>query len=61
MLLGGAAAALLGGIDDLFDLRARWQLLAQLGACGRLRSRSGISIDFIANPFGPGIVLLSRP
>src|SRR5204863_1397269 len=26
LLIGGAAAAALGAIDDLFDLRARWQL-----------------------------------
>ena len=26
LFLGGAAAAALGGIDDLFNLRARWQL-----------------------------------
>jgi UDP-GlcNAc:undecaprenyl-phosphate GlcNAc-1-phosphate transferase len=60
LLLGGAAAALLGGIDDLFDLRARWQLLAQL-ALAVAAVLLGISIDFIANPFGPGIVLLSGP
>ena len=60
LLLGGAAAALLGGIDDLFDLRARWQLLAQLGLAVAAVAL-GISIDFIANPFGPGIVLLSGP
>jgi UDP-GlcNAc:undecaprenyl-phosphate/decaprenyl-phosphate GlcNAc-1-phosphate transferase len=60
LLLGGAAAALLGGLDDLLDLRARWQLLAQL-ALAVFAVALGISIDFIANPFGPGIVLLSGP
>ena len=51
MLLGGAVAAGLGAIDDLFDLRARYQLLGQVAlACGAVVL--GISIDFIANPLG---------
>ncbi len=51
LLLGGAVAAGLGAIDDLFDLRARYQLLGQVGlACGAVAL--GISIDFIANPLG---------
>jgi UDP-GlcNAc:undecaprenyl-phosphate GlcNAc-1-phosphate transferase len=53
LLVGGAAAALLGAADDLFDLRARWQLLGQLAlAVGALAL--GIGIDRINNPFGPG-------
>jgi UDP-GlcNAc:undecaprenyl-phosphate GlcNAc-1-phosphate transferase len=52
LLVGGAVAAGLGAIDDLLDLRARFQLLGQvLLACGAVAL--GISIDFIANPFGP--------
>ena len=51
LLLGGAVAAGLGAIDDLFDLRARYQLLGQVAlACGAVAL--GISIDFIANPLG---------
>ena len=51
LLLGGAVAAGLGAIDDLFDLRARYQLLGQVAlACGAVVL--GISIDFIANPLG---------
>jgi UDP-GlcNAc:undecaprenyl-phosphate GlcNAc-1-phosphate transferase len=53
LLLGGAIAAALGAIDDLFDLRARYQLLGQVAlACGAVAL--GISIDFIANPLAPG-------
>ena len=53
LLLGGAVAAGLGAIDDLFDLRARYQLLGQVAlACGAVAL--GISIDFIANPLAPG-------
>jgi UDP-GlcNAc:undecaprenyl-phosphate GlcNAc-1-phosphate transferase len=60
LFAGGAVAAVLGGIDDLFDLRARWQLAGQLVlAVGAVAL--GITIDFIANPFGPGIILLSGP
>ncbi len=59
LMLGGAVAAALGAIDDLFDLRARWQLLGQVVlACGAVAL--GITIDFIANPFGP-IIPLSGP
>jgi UDP-GlcNAc:undecaprenyl-phosphate/decaprenyl-phosphate GlcNAc-1-phosphate transferase len=55
LLLGGAVAAGLGAIDDLFDLRARYQLLGQVAlACGAVAL--GISIDFIANPLGGGTI-----
>ena len=51
LLIGGAVAAGLGAIDDLFDLRARYQLLGQVAlACGAVAL--GITIDFIANPLG---------
>ena len=53
LFIGGAAAAVLGALDDLFDLRARWQFLGQLGlAVGALAL--GIGIDFVNNPFRPG-------
>jgi UDP-GlcNAc:undecaprenyl-phosphate GlcNAc-1-phosphate transferase len=55
LLLGGALAAALGAIDDLFDLRARWQLLGQVAlAAGAVAA--GITINFIANPIGPGVI-----
>jgi len=60
LLLGGAIAAALGAIDDLFDLRARWQLLGQLVLAGGAVGL-GIGIGFVANPFGPGIIQLSGP
>ena len=55
LLLGGAAAAGLGAIDDFLDLRARWQLAAQVGLAV-FAVATGIVIDYINNPFGPGIV-----
>ena len=51
LLLGGALAATLGAIDDLFDLRARLQLLGQI-ALALFAVVLGITIDFIANPLG---------
>jgi UDP-GlcNAc:undecaprenyl-phosphate/decaprenyl-phosphate GlcNAc-1-phosphate transferase len=60
LLLGGAVAAALGAIDDLLDLRARVQLIGQvLLACGAVAL--GITIDFVANPFGPGAIRFSGP
>jgi UDP-GlcNAc:undecaprenyl-phosphate GlcNAc-1-phosphate transferase len=59
LLLGGAVAAALGALDDLLDLRARWQLLGQFGlAAGAVGL--GIGIDIINNPFGPGTIVFPR-
>ena len=55
LLLGGAVAAALGAIDDLLDLRARWQILGQVGlATGAVAL--GIGVDFVNNPFGAGVI-----
>jgi len=54
---GGALAALLGVLDDYFDLRARWQLLAQL-VLAFLVVALGIGVDVVNNPFGPGVIRL---
>jgi UDP-GlcNAc:undecaprenyl-phosphate GlcNAc-1-phosphate transferase len=54
---GGALAALLGVLDDYFDLRARWQLLAQL-VLAILVVALGIGVDVVNNPFGPGVIRL---
>lgn len=56
LLLGGAAAAALGALDDLLDLRARWQLLGQFALAGGAVAL-GIQIDIVNNPFGPGIIV----
>ena len=57
-LVGGAAlAALLGSLDDWFDLRARWQLAGQLVLAG-LAVGLGITVTLLANPFGPGFIHL---
>ena len=52
-LFGGAIlAAVIGAIDDRFDLRARWQFLGQLLLAG-VAIATGIVVAFIGNPFGP--------
>lgn len=57
LLGGGAAAAVMGAADDYYQLRARWQGLGQL-----LLALSavviGITVDFVNNPFGPGLLFL---
>ena len=57
LLGGGALAAFLGALDDYFDLRARWQFLAQL-ILALVVVGLGIGVDVIANPFGPGVIRL---
>jgi len=60
LLLGGAVAAILGVLDDTFQLRARWQLLGQvLLAAGAVAL--GISVTFLNNPVGPGLIVLTEP
>ena len=58
LLIGTALAAVIGLIDDVFNLRARWQLASQLVLAGGA-VLLGITIDAIANPFGPGQISLS--
>jgi UDP-GlcNAc:undecaprenyl-phosphate GlcNAc-1-phosphate transferase len=60
LFLGGAAAAALGGIDDLFDLRARWQLAGQL-ALALIAVALGIGFTVINNPFGDDVIRFSEP
>ncbi len=60
LFAGGAVAALIGALDDLYDLRARWQLLGQvLLALGA--SALGIGIVLVNNPFGPGVIRFVEP
>ena len=60
LLLGGAIAAGLGAIDDLFDLRARLQLVGQI-ALALFAVALGITIDFIANPLGGPPIRFTGP
>jgi len=58
LLAGGALAAVLGTLDDVYDLRARWQFLGQLVVAG-LVVLAGIQVGSIDNPFGPGKIELA--
>jgi UDP-GlcNAc:undecaprenyl-phosphate/decaprenyl-phosphate GlcNAc-1-phosphate transferase len=60
LLLGGAAAAALGAIDDFLDLRARWQLVGQIGLA-LFAVWAGLQIDFINNPIGQGVIRFAGP
>ena len=57
LLGGGALAAILGSVDDWFDLRARWQLAGQL-VLAAFAVSLGITVAVLANPFGPGVIEL---
>jgi UDP-GlcNAc:undecaprenyl-phosphate GlcNAc-1-phosphate transferase len=58
LIVGGSVAALLGAADDYFQLRARWQGLGQL-ILAVVTVAIGVGVDFIANPFGNGVVRFS--
>jgi len=60
LFLGGLAAVLIGAVDDLLDLRARWQLLGQV-LLALLAVALGLGIEVIANPFGEGVIRFSEP
>lgn len=57
LLLGGALATGFGVLDDYLDLRARWQFAGQLGLAV-FAVVTGFVVDFVSNPFGPGILRL---
>ncbi|MHB8959841.1 MAG: glycosyltransferase family 4 protein [Candidatus Limnocylindrales bacterium] len=60
ILVGGTVAMLLGLLDDAFQLRARWQLLTQLGvAAVPLIARVWPST--LSNPVGPDPIPLYDP
>jgi UDP-GlcNAc:undecaprenyl-phosphate/decaprenyl-phosphate GlcNAc-1-phosphate transferase len=60
LFVGGLAAAVIGVIDDLFDLRARWQLTGQL-VLALAGVALGVGITLVNNPFGDGVIRLSQP
>jgi UDP-GlcNAc:undecaprenyl-phosphate GlcNAc-1-phosphate transferase len=60
LFVGGLAAAVIGMIDDLFDLRARWQLAGQI-VLALAGVALGVGITVINNPFGDGVIRFSQP
>jgi UDP-GlcNAc:undecaprenyl-phosphate GlcNAc-1-phosphate transferase len=57
VMLGGLVAMLLGLLDDALQLRARWQLLTQLGVAA-VPVLAGVMPAFLNNPVGPGTIPL---
>ncbi len=57
---GSAAAAALGFLDDRYQLRARWQLLMQAGLA-LWAVAAGLTIDFVDNPVGSGVIEFAAP
>ena len=57
LLVGGAAAAVIGAADDYFQLRARWQGLGQV-LLALATVLIGITVTFVNNPVGPGLLFL---
>ena len=60
LFLGGALAAALGALDDLVDLRARWQLIGQV-ALALFAVALGVGVVVLNNPFGPGAIPIAAP
>ncbi len=57
LLVGGLVAAAIGFLDDVLQIRARWQLIGQLGVAV-LAVALGVQIDTIANPIGSETIVL---
>jgi len=57
---GGSLAALAGFLDDVVQLRARWQMLLQIGLAA-LAVAGAVTIDAVNNPFGGGAVRFAQP
>jgi len=55
LVTGGVLAAVVGLLDDVLQLRARWQLLGQV-ALALYAVALGIDVTFVANPLGEGII-----
>ena len=60
LFIGGLAAAAIGIVDDLYDLRARWQLAGQI-VLALAGVALGVGITVVNNPFGEGVIRLSQP
>lgn len=60
ILLGAALLALVGTLDDIFDIHPVIRLGTGLLA-GLLVVGSGIGIAYVTNPIGPGVIHLDQP
>jgi UDP-GlcNAc:undecaprenyl-phosphate GlcNAc-1-phosphate transferase len=59
-VLAAVVGLAVGFLDDVFDLRARWQILGHL-AIAWVVVFAGIRIDFISDPFEPGQLIRLAP
>lgn len=60
ILLGGLLLALVGMIDDIYDIHPLWRLGAGLVAA-LIVVGSGIGIAYVTNPLGTGVIHLNQP
>ncbi len=61
VLFGGVALAMgFGFLEDVVQLRARWQLVLQLLLAG-VAVVGGVTIGVINNPFGGGLIVFATP
>ena len=60
VLLGGVAATLLGALDDVLQIRARWQLLTQV-LLALIPIAVGVTVTRLTNPVGSGPIDLPGP
>jgi UDP-GlcNAc:undecaprenyl-phosphate GlcNAc-1-phosphate transferase len=60
LFAGGFAAAAIGVIDDLLDLRARWQLAGQI-VLALAATALGIGITVVNNPFSDKFFVFAEP
>jgi UDP-GlcNAc:undecaprenyl-phosphate GlcNAc-1-phosphate transferase len=59
VMAGGAVAMALGLLDDVLQLRARWQLLAQL-VVAAIPVAAGVIPTQLNNPIGPGTIPVNQ-
>jgi UDP-GlcNAc:undecaprenyl-phosphate/decaprenyl-phosphate GlcNAc-1-phosphate transferase len=60
LFVGGLAAAVIGALDDLYQLRARWQLLGQIGLA-LFAVALGVGISVVNDPIGEGVIRFAPP
>ena len=60
LFIGAILATVIGALDDRYDLRARWQLLGQLGLAA-VAVGAGITVAYVSDPFGPGNLVFAVP
>jgi UDP-GlcNAc:undecaprenyl-phosphate/decaprenyl-phosphate GlcNAc-1-phosphate transferase len=60
IILAALLLAIIGVLDDIFDIHPYYRLLAGLLA-GLIVVGAGLGIVFVSNPFGPGVIHLNQP